>query len=369
MLFSIICNDYNAKIHLIKYLLYGVNLQRILINFSGDIVQVKSEWVVMLEVLRKDFWSFLMPEETTIQENISISISIFKSSERPVIPELVASMQTQNALTYDVGELRFCDYYGKAFTKVNFKKQEAEVVGVDFERIHEISYLLILSLAGKRMDLRGLHKLHAFAVSFNDIALVCMMPSKGGKSTLLAELLNDERIKMISDDIPLIDTFGHVRPFPLKLGVNELSPDLQVMNPNENIYSMKRESHGEKILVCTRGLVGKVESTERVFKNVILAEAFRFNSPNAKIIPMSWYKTMKGLFKHGILGIGSPMIIEYFWEIGWRDFLKKAKIFLMRCSAFAALCTRSKRIQIYSGLYPSQTAKKLILFLEESSNK
>ncbi len=342
-------------------------MQRILINISGELVVVESDWSAILDILRKDFWSFLVADASTSLEK-NVEISIFQTGQKPVFPEVVSTFQTQNAITYDLNSKRYCDYYDQAYTIIDFETNQAQIYGESFEVIHEIVYLLILSRVGKKLDLRGLHKLHAFAVSFQDLAFVCMMPSKGGKSTLLAELLKHPQVKMISDDIPLIDSFGCVHTFALKLGLNKIPDNLKIENREENIYSMKRSLYGEKTLICTRGLEGKVEGSSRVFRNVILAEAFRFNSESSKIIPSPWFKTLKGLFKHGVIGIGSPMVIEYFWQSGLSDFLVKTRIFILRCMAFGALSVRSRRIQIHSGRNPEQTAGEVIKFLEKESS-
>lgn len=336
-------------------------MQRILISIFGVKIQIASEWAEMVNIISKDFWSF---RDLSGDNRFDISIQIKQTDERPTFPESVTSMQTQSALTYDNGRIRYCDYYGKAASVIDFKNEEATVFGTNFDKVHEIVYLMVLSRAGKLLDIRGHHKLHAFAVGFKDMAFVCMMPSKGGKSTLLVELLKDSRIKMISDDIPLINWKGEVLPFLLKIGLNEIPADLNVLNKEENIYSMKRELHGEKILVCTKGIEEKLVDNGQIFSRIILAEAFRFNSTQSKILPSSWRKTFKGLFKHGIIGIGSPIIIEYFWESGLSDFILKTWIFCRRFIAFLTLSLRSKRVMIYAGTSPAATSKEILRFLE-----
>ena len=341
-------------------------MQRILINISGELAVVQSDWSALLDVLKKDFWSFLEAEQSSgLRKNVEITL--YETTQKPNFPEIVSSFQTQNAITYDVGHKRYCDYYDQAYTTIDFDTNQAEVYGADFDLIHEITYLMILSRVGKKLDLRGLHKLHALAVSFEDQAFVCMMPSKGGKSTLLTELLKDPRVKMISDDIPLIDSFGCVHTFPLKIGLNDIPAGLQVENPAENIYTMKRKLYGLKMLVSTKGLGQRVESNNRVFRHVFLAEAFRYNSETSVIKNSPWLKTFKGLFKHGIIGVGSPIVIEYFWQNGLSDFLIKTRIFIMRCLAFGALSVRSHKLQIYAGRNPQQTAELIIKQLEKAA--
>ncbi len=337
-------------------------MQRIQLQFFQFSVQIESEWAEVVELLKKDFWSYEVSSDSF--KTAQLKITITQSQSAPAFPKAVASMQTQSAISYDQGDVRYCDYYDDLKSIINFKTNEAALFSMNLEKMHEIAYLLVLSRVGKSLDLKGLHKLHAFAVSFHDMALVCMMPSKGGKSTLLSHLLKDSRIKMISDDIPFIDRNGHVYPFLLKIGLDQIPPELEIQNPEQNIYSMKRSHHGTKQLVCTRGLSAKIENPDNVFSRIILFESFRFNSEKSVIVKASFSKTFKGLFKHGIIGVGSPIIIEYFWQAGIGDFFRKTNIFFRRLLAFTVLCLKSERYHLYSGKNPSITALEVIRFLE-----
>lgn len=334
-------------------------------NITGIKVRVESDWVELLTVLEKDFWSF-RSEGLFNTSAADLTIHVHKTEDAPAIPEISTSMQSQNSLSYDQGDLRYNDYYGKAYTIINFKTEVASVYGVDLDKVHEITYLLILSRVGKILDLKGFHKLHAFAVSFNDTAFVCMMPSKGGKSTLLSELLSDSRVKMLSDDIPLVDSHGRIYPFPLKLGFNEVPKNLEILNPEENIYSMKRDLYGEKTLICTRGIENKIEKRE-FFERIILVEGFRYNSESSKILTASWAQTFRGLFKHGVIGVGSPIVIEYFWETGFEDFIRKTWIFFKRLKAFFSLSLKAKKFKIHIGKDQQALARVVVELLEKET--
>lgn len=341
-------------------------MRRIVITAFGVSAIVDSDWSEMLDILAKDFWSFLSDETSFKPQNL-FRLKIKKSGERPVIPEVVASMQTKNAISYDDGSKRYCDYYGQAYSEINFETNEAILCGEDFNRVHEIAYLLILSRIGKALDLAGLHKLHAFAISFKGIAFVCMMPSQGGKSTLLMELLKDERIKMISDDIPLVDSLGRIHPFPLKIGLNDGPQGLEVINPSENVYHMRRAHYGDKVLVSTKGLPGKVESFNNIYHEIVLAEAFRYNSGLSILKKSTILTTLKGLFKHGVIGLGSPIILEYFWQNTWKDFAIKTWIFFRRLSAFTVFSLRADRVKIHLGRNPVEASRMILKYLEKKS--
>lgn len=328
---------------------------------------IRSDWDELSLLLRKDFSFF--KSSKIIDRSKSLVITILNQSPKEIqIPKSHSLMQSLNSITYQVNEKRFNDYYGKLTSIFDYKNEQAELYSLDLDKTHEVTYLLTLSRVGKRLDLVGLHKLHAFAISYKKLAFVCMMPMKGGKSTLLMELLKNKEVKLISDDIPMINSNGELLPFPIKIGLEmDREIALEITNPEENVYFLKRENHGIKKLICLEGLKDKVEKIDQNFKNVILCEAFRFSSTESEIHTAGWRKIFKGLFKHGVIGIGLPIIIEYFWEFGIFDFLVKTKIFIKRMYAFCVFSLKSKKINLYLGTNPANAAQLIVEYLEKKN--
>ncbi len=343
-------------------------MQRRYFNFHGITLRVQSRWEKILEVLEKDFSYFIMEPRADQRFHMEL---VLEEEDPPYekVPKMVASMQTVNSICYDHESLRYNDYYGELLSILDFEKETAILYSRNFSKMHEVAYLIILSRVGKLLDLGSLHKLHAFSVSYKDIAVVCMMPMKGGKSTLLTEFLKDSRFKIISDDIPLVDYLGQIAPFPIKIGLNDKPLDLNIVEPEKNVYSMERGQYGLKWLVSLKGLPGRVEESEKRFKRVLLIEAFRYNFKSSVLKEASWLKSFSGLFKHGIIGIGLPMVLEYFWEKGSRDFFIKTFIFFSRLSSFFCLSLRAKKMKLLLGKDPSSAAAEIIRYLEKSGDK
>lgn len=343
------------------------SLKSLYLNFYNIKVQVESDDALTFNPLKKDFSNFVFQNSL---DNINFSLQIFVETP-PVekIPNIIATMQTLNSLCYDNDGLRFCDYYGDVLVILDTKKNKAKLYSTNLAKIHEVAYLLILSRVGKLMDLAGLHKLHAFSVSYKDLAIVCMMPMKGGKSTLLMQFLKDKRFKIISDDIPLVNLAGEILPFPIKIGLSDLPGNLEVLNPEENFYTMDRAHYGKKQLLCLNGLPGRVEDQNKKFKKVLLIEAFRYNSKTSILKDSSFFSTGKGLLKHGVIGFGLPMVIEYFWESGFSDFITKVKIFFLRLTSFSCLLFRSRRMKLFLGKNPQEASEVIMKYVSNNYDK
>lgn len=331
------------------------------LNFYNIQVHVETTFEDFLLPLKKDFSTFINHDRPN---RFDFTLQIFNQAPPyAMVPNMVATMQTLNSVCYDNDGIRYCDYYGDVLVILDTKNNVAKMYSENISKVHEISYLLVLSRMGKIMDLHGMHKLHAFSVSYKDLAVVCMMPMKGGKSTLLMQFLKDERFKIISDDIPLVNLMGEILPFPIKIGLSDLPGNLNVVNPEENFYTMDRAQYGKKQLLCLNGLPGRVESVDRKFKKVLLIEAFRYNSKTSILKDADIFTTSKGLFKHGIIGFGLPMVIEYFWEKGLGDFLVKTKIFFLRFLAFTSLMIRAKKMKLFLGKNPQEASEVIIKYV------
>lgn len=293
--------------------------------------------------IEKDFSYFLKKEEiikTFVIESLKEKIDWEK------LPNIVAKKQSKNSITYDVESLRFNDYNGKLLSIYDYKRDFGVLYSECIEKLHEISYLLILSRVGKYHDLMGLHKIHAFSVISNGACLIGMADSGLGKSTLVAELLKDKSVQFLSDDTPLVDSFGNVKPFPLRLGVSSYESFGKIIDREKNCYTLQRDFYGEKKLLSIDGLENKVGEE---YKKLILVNLKRFGGDDFICKKISKVKMLKALFKHMVIGIGLPMILEYFWEDGLCDFIKKSTIAMRRKLSALVLVMRADCYEIWLG--------------------
>lgn len=329
-------------------------------KISLDIYRVKLNFETNSEVIfnkiKKDFSFFIASK---IFERCDVHIKSFLRDQIPwhLIPEIPSKRQSKSSITYNDSEnasLRYNDYYGKLLSIYDYQKDQGQLFSSDIDKLHEISYLLILSRSGKRMDLMGLHKLHAFGIVYRGQAILGMMPSKGGKTTHLIQFLKDPQSEFLSDDTPVISRSGKIKPFPLRLGIegnsengNEVERQLKVENREENIYTIKREFFGLKTLISFDGLSSL--SIAKEYDQVILFLGRRSHARTCHIVPASKISMLFSLFKYMIIGVGLPIVFEYFWQDSIKDFFIKAKIFLSRCVSAIFLSLKSKTYIVYLG--------------------
>jgi hypothetical protein len=319
-------------------------------------VKIISSSTELIGLLEKDFSYFVSDSKPEVDFSLEV---YFIRPPFENIPKGPSLFQSQNSITYQQGKIRFNDYYGKLLSVYNYETELGKLYSEDLCKLHEITYLLILSRVGKILDLEGVHRLHAFGVVYRDTAIICSMPSKGGKSSLLMSLLANPEVKLLSDDSPLVLRNGKVKAFPLRIGLGFVPESFSF--DKRYAYSITREQYGEKKLLSLKGIKNELGDS---YKKIILLEGRRGNIEGASFNPVSKIKMYKGLIQPMIIGVGLPMIFEYFWETGLRDFFRKTKIALSRSLAALNLVMRSKTFVMYNGCQIERNAQELLKLVD-----
>ena len=197
------------------------------------------------------------------------------------------------------------------------------------------------------MDHRGFHKIHACAFRLDNTDMVVMMPSKGGKSTILMDMLMDPEVQILSDDSPVVSRNGHIQPFPLRLGAevsNDLIKRFPYLQPKD-LYSFERLYYSPKYLVDIQKIKNKVASSKA--QRQILLTGVRSTNTHAHCLPIGRLKMLRHLLRHMIIGMGLPMIIEHFLRSGFKDHLLNVYILFSRFYSAIVLICRSECYEVY----------------------
>lgn len=327
----------------------------ILMNIQGLFIEINTRVDEIKTRLRSDFEYFLV-ENYTHGPQLKISVDFTDITPLNFIPKNLRPLfQRHNSITYEENGVRYNDYYGSVLSVFEARKNTARVYGKDLDKLYEVVYLMILSRSGKHGDLKGTHKIHAFAVVKNFTGLICMQPMRGGKSTLFTELMLHHDVEVVSDDTPLINTRGELLPFPLRVSLDKVPEQL---NLDEGLfYLMKREFYKAKFSISLKAFKRPIAAKTNYY---IFTEAHRSTHDQPFIKKMSPLKLFRSLFKHMVIGVGLPVIFEYFWESGPEDFIRKTIIFLRRFSLALRLSLKYRGYDVYLTDDKEKNAKVLI---------
>lgn len=212
------------------------------------------------------------------------------------------------------------------------------------------------------MDLNGLHKIHAMGMQLLDANVLMIAPSKGGKSTLFMKLLSHPTSRIISDDTPVIDRQGRIHAFPLRLGLEEDCHIPSHINLSQS-YKLERRKFGIKVLIPLQGLGKPIASTNDAKRNFLIVGK-RTVRKNPRLTKIGHLRTFPHIFIAMIIGLGLPMILEYFLESGVSDIIKRIKIILSRTLAGIMLMIKSEKYLFEMSHDLDANEKMLITFLE-----
>lgn len=312
----------------------GEDLNSLFLDFYGYGVKLDCQSEKILSLLAKDFSYFT---KNAGEANLWIKAEITQEIESRIPSGLVALKQNQRAITFEKGERRYNYFYGQAVSVMDYEKKEMRIYSKNEDYLHELLYLAILSRETKSHDLSGLHKIHAFGVAKGETALIGMMNMKGGKTTLFSYFIDQPGYEIISDDTPLVNESGEILPFPIRIGfeLNSFTKD-RLESYQDKSYYFEREEYGPKRLIDIQEFTNPIATKK---DRVILFQGVRVHgATDAETVQISKLKMFRYLMKNLIIGMGLPMVLEYYLESGWKGRLRNLQILARRFwSAFNLL--------------------------------
>lgn len=312
----------------------------------------------LIKKLISEFHYFNSPQSTYPQFEIHLYLK-----DPPQIPELTAHKVLNHALIYQEKGNRYIDYQGRALIHQQGKIYSLYTEDKDF--LYELAFLTIHSLLGDLLEKLSLYRIHALAGTYKSRDFILMLPSGGGKSSMLNEFLQDPEFKLISDDSPLIDHLGVIHPFPTKISLNQI-PSSGILKDYE--WSLfNRSQYSPKHVLSLSHLEDRINpSPKDSAPLLILGQRSSFNE--ARILEMSTPETLKALLEHMIVGIGLPQVIEIFLSFKFiPDMYKMITSFIKRSSAGLALYRRSNHLKIILSKDIKANCQKIKEFIDENS--
>ncbi len=325
-------------------------------GFYGVGVQLDCEDPALAEQLARDFSFFRTPAVSAPQ------VQIRCHCRRPPwedLPRGRVVLVQPHFVAFSAAGQRWVDYQGQALVRWSFAAERGEVWGTDPGLLHEVLYLLVHSRVGELLDRRGLHRVHALSLQAGQRAVLCLLPSGGGKTTLGLGALGTPGVKLLSDDIALLDRDGQVLPFPLRVGCAE--PPAGV-DPR-HLRRFHRRQHGAKWLVDIEAFAGRVGDGPVPPAALVLGQ--RQLGGAASLRPVARKAAAGPLLREMVVGLGLPQLVEYFLRLDLRDLGPKTELALSRLAAGARLLSRVRTYRLRLGRDGAANAALLRGLLQE----
>jgi hypothetical protein len=303
------------------------------------------------EALLRDF-DFFADRPTQSMESAKYSVSLEmvpRSPEPGDLPDRIADRVFPDCVLYQEPEGGLCYEYGGAVLKVvrSGNSSFGQLISENAALAQEIGYLYLQSEIGRFLDGQGLHRVHALGLVLpSGRAALVLLPSGGGKSTLALEALQNSGCQLLSDDSPLVDRFGNVHPYPLRLSFRPGTKLPEDWKKKATVF--ERRKHGEKLLVPTAALPSHcLPRPGEKFKPGFLVVARRHGSrrqPSLETLPR--WKSSGPLLRDLVVGLGIPQVAELVLTKGALSLPGLAPTAASRLAAATAFLARAQSLRL-----------------------
>ncbi|HXH30717.1 MAG TPA: hypothetical protein VNJ01_07875 [Bacteriovoracaceae bacterium] len=284
------------------------------------------------------------------------------SDAGPPVPTLLAVKLLEHCAVYRQGGTQYVDYFGEALTIFDDQFHRVRIHSGNPDRLFELAFLAVHSVLGQKLDRLGLCRLHGLGVSLPGINAIVMLPSKGGKSTLLKNLLENPQVKIISDDMPLCNQRGQIFPFPAKISLS--TPP--VAGPLSQLawHEFKRHHYPTKWTASLAALDERIEKNSHSNRTLLIA-GLRLSNGNSSLFEVPKWKMAAPLLEHMIMGFGLPQILEMLLKFNPTDLCKLFLHALHRTASAFNLARTSRCYHFHLGPDRVHNAKLLLDLLYE----
>ncbi|MGZ3653748.1 MAG: hypothetical protein ACXWSC_21780 [Bdellovibrionota bacterium] len=314
--------------------------------------------------LAQDFDFFTDRPSRNEDDLYSVILEIVaREPARGDLPATEASRVFPDCVLYKDGAQLCYEYHGAAVLRVTRDSRSSlgQLICADEDLAQELGYLYLQSEIGRFLDAQGLHRVHALGLALptGESALV-LLPSGGGKSTLAAEALQSGRVQLLSDDTPLVDRFGNVHPYPLRLSFRAGARLPEAWK--EKSTDFHRRKHGSKLLIPTSALPAhSLPRPGEKFRPGYLIVARRHGQrAEPRLERLSRWRGAGPLLRDLVVGLGVPQVAELVLTEGALSLPGLAPTAASRFAAAAAFLARARAYQFDLSRDPTENARFLL---------
>jgi hypothetical protein len=294
-----------------------------------------SGWDEVVDDLRRDFSWFTASGEGPVGLVVEVE-------RRPpafdAYGPLEASFVTPRNVVYQDDGTTIVDYFGRALLALDRRRNRATVQGEDFALAREAAQNLVMSRVGEHLNRRGFVRLHALGLAAASGGVAVTMPSGSGKSTLALRALADERVRLLSEDSPLLRRDGTISPFPLRIGVNPTDRDL--IPEGLPVRTLERIEFHPKLAVDVEHFADRIHRERLPLVHLVVGR--RTLAERGALEPLDRTDGIAPLLREAVVGIGVYQGMEFVLQHGWRDTVGKSGILGRRAIVAASVLRRAR---------------------------
>jgi hypothetical protein len=304
------------------------------LDVHGLSIRLQGDWPEVVEGLRLDF-AWFVHDGAWAATDVEVEIQR-RPPDFDAFGATPASFVTPRNVVYDRPDRKLVEYFGgRALSMVDKASGRLTVQGEDRQLVHEAAYHFLISRIGEHLDARGLTRLHSLGLAGPDGAVAIMLPSGGGKSTLVLRALRDQRVRLLSEDTPLLDRHGLLHPFPLRIGVNVTDSD---QLPEGSVRRIERMEFHPKLALELERFADRIEREPQPLRHLVIGR--RSLGRDARLESIGRASAAVPLLREAVVGVGVYQGMEFVLQRGLRDVAGKLGVAARRAACCAAALPR-----------------------------
>lgn len=269
-----------------------------MLDTYGLSVRVRGDWAEVVEAVRLDF-AWFEDAGADPEQEAAVEVLIERApADLDGFGSLPASFVTPRYTVFADRSRTIVDYHGAATGVVSGDGGSLTVRGEDEQALHEAVYYFLLGGIGEHLDGQGLVRVHGLGLAGDDGGVLLLLPSSGGKSTLALQALRHEEGRLLSEDSPLLDRDGRLRPFPLRLAVSSVPEAL--VAPGGRV--LPHPVLGEKLAVEVEAFADRVQAEPVPLRHVVLGR--RSLGAESRLDERSRAAAVMPLITNAVVGVG-----------------------------------------------------------------
>jgi hypothetical protein len=292
------------------------------LNVHGLRVRIGGDWPEVIEALRRDF-AWWADDEQHDEPTVTVTIDRSPPDYAPYTA-LRAVAVTERSVVYSAGDTTVVDYAGRALSVLS--GNSLLVQSEDGYTARRAAFDFLLASVGQHLDRIGLPRVHGLGLVGAQGAVLVMVPSGGGKTTLALRAIREPGIGFLSEGSPLLDEHGRLLPFPLPLWVRSTSAEAAAL-PEEHVRRLSGIEPDPLILELP-AFVDRVPTTPAPLRHIVLGQRSLGTDSNLRRAPRR--AAARPLLRESVLGLGffqglellargkSPLPVGTSWQRGRR---------------------------------------------------
>jgi hypothetical protein len=183
-------------------------------NVHGVRVLVESNCATFMDYIRRDFCFFNSLKEDHGRPHIHVTFLNTNPPWEEIPRSAVPLYKTAGSTVYKRGFNRYVDHDREVLAIYDLQRDEGTFYSNDPEAMYRIAYAMFMTRIGLRLDGMRRHRIHALAITLNEVALLFLGDGGCGKTTLGFEMMKYPQVGWLTDDIIPVDLNGRALALP-----------------------------------------------------------------------------------------------------------------------------------------------------------